>query len=64
MRSGWLLHTRFLLALFVNRTPLEQWWGEDCVKLVNRAPRNKYNRDEYADGDVPEEVVAPEVNQD
>ena len=48
-----------LMVRSVKRVLVEQGWGEDCVKWVNRAPWNKYNGDEYADGDVPEGVVAP-----
>ena len=51
-----------LMVRSVKRIPVEQRWGEDCVKWVNGAPWNKYIGDEYADGEVPEEVSAPEVN--
>ena len=50
-----------LMVRSVERIPVEQRCGADCAKWVSRAPWNKYNGDEYADGDVPEEVEAPEV---
>ena len=46
----------------VKRIPLEHRWGEDCVKWVNRVLWNRYTGDEYADGDLPEEVTAPAAN--
>ena len=44
----------------VRRIPVEDRWGEDCVGWVKRAPWNRYKGDEFADGEVPDEVV-PEV---
>ena len=42
----------------VRRIPVEERWNEDCIKWVNRAPWNRYKGDEYADGEVPEQVTA------
>ncbi len=44
----------------VRRIPVEDRWSEDCVRWVKRAPWNRYKGDEFADGEVPEEVV-PEI---
>ena len=53
-----------LLVRSVKRIPFETRWSEDNIKWVNRAPRNKYTGDEFADGDVPDEVEAPTINPD
>ena len=51
----------------VKRIPIEERWGEDCVKWVKHCPWNRYCGDEYADGEIPEGVPeervvdAPEV---
>ena len=42
----------------VRRIPAEHRWGEDCVKWVDRTLRNRYKDCEFADGEVPNEVVA------
>ena len=49
---------KVLAVRAVRIIPIQDRWGEDCIKWVNRAPWNHYKGDEYADGDVPEEVTA------
>jgi hypothetical protein len=45
-------------ARSVRRIPVEDRWGEDCVKWVKNVPWNRYPGAEDADGEVPEGVVA------
>ena len=58
-RSGelWIaIKDKVFAVRSVRRIPIEDRWGEDSVKWVNRAPWNRYKGEEYADGDLPEEV--------
>ena len=41
--------------------PVEERCGEDCAKWVNRAPWNRYTGEEYADGELPDEVSADKI---
>ena len=48
----------------VKRIPVEQRWGEDCVKWVTRVPWNRYKDAIDADGEVPEGVPEEERKSD
>ena len=66
-RSGelWIaIKDKILAVRSVRRIPVEERWGEDCIKWVNRAPWNHYKGAEYADGEVPEEVEATAKPED
>ena len=68
-RSGelWIsMKDKIIAVRSVRRIPKEERWGEDCVKWVKRVLWNRYKGDDFADGDVPEELkvdppTAPEV---
>jgi len=68
-RSGelWVsIKDKVIAVRSVRRIPKEERWGEDCVKWVKRVLWNRYKGDDFADGDVPEELkvdppTAPEV---
>ena len=45
----------------VRRIPFEDRWGDDCINWVKHAPWNRYKGDEDADGEIPEEKLAEDV---
>ena len=46
----------------VRRLPVDERWGPDCVKWVDRVPWNKYKDAEDADGEVPEEMLVEPIS--
>ena len=46
-------------ARAVKRIPIEQRWGEDCVRWVRKVPWNKYKDDAEADADCPPTIPPP-----